>query len=132
MDKALLISIKPKYASMIYAGLKVVELRKVIPSQFEGHMAYIYETAPISMVTGYFVVGGFISLKKDMFWNTYGQLTMIPKTDFYRYFQNYEKAHGIISVGAHKFVNGIYINFFGLRRPPQSWCYIQDRPLQDF
>lgn len=132
MDKAILISIKPKYASLIYAGYKVVELRRVIPTQFEGHMAYIYETAPISKVTGFFVVGGLISLKKDLLWKRFGSLTMVSKTDFDNYFHNHEMAHGIISIDAHRFVNEVEITTFGLKRPPQSWCYVPEKPIQGF
>lgn len=132
MKKALLISIKPKYASLIYAGYKVVELRKVIPSQFDGNMAYIYETAPISKVTGFFVVGGFITLKKNLLWKRFGHLTMVPKTDFDNYFHNHEKAHGIISEEAHRFAYEHDITEFGLVRPPQSWCYVQEKPIHGF
>lgn len=132
MDKAILISIKPKYASLIYAGYKVVELRKVIPTQFDGHMAYIYETAPISKVTGYFIVGGFISLKKDLLWKRFGSLTVVSKTDFDNYFHNHEMAYGIISIDAHRFEYELDITTFGLKRPPQSWCYVPEKPIQGF
>lgn len=44
------LSIKPKYAKMIYDGRKTWEFRKVAPPI--GEPIYIYESAPVSAVTG--------------------------------------------------------------------------------
>ena len=63
---SIILSIKPKWASLIYAGKKEVEWRKSIPAAIVcGHsddgfvsiittQVYMYETAPVSLVTGFF------------------------------------------------------------------------------
>ena len=63
---SIILSIKPKWASLIYAGKKDIEWRKSIPAAVVcGHnddgfvsicttQVYMYETAPISLVTGFF------------------------------------------------------------------------------
>ena len=53
-----LISIKPNYCRMIYAGVKTVELRRrCSPSTLAGVQLYIYETSPTCAITGVCTVG---------------------------------------------------------------------------
>lgn len=55
MSKAILLSIHPKWAAKIYADDKWIEWRKSIPKQVkEGTKVYLYETAPMCKITGYF------------------------------------------------------------------------------
>ena len=56
--KAILITIKSDYASMIYAGMKTIELRKRTPKVPIGTPCLIYEPLPIGRVTGYFIYAG--------------------------------------------------------------------------
>ena len=56
--KAILITIKSEYASMIYAGYKRIELRKRTPKVPIGTPYLIYEPLPIGRVTGYFTYAG--------------------------------------------------------------------------
>lgn len=56
--KAILITIKSDYASMIYAGMKTIELRKRTPKVPIGTPCLIYEPLPIGRVTGYFTYAG--------------------------------------------------------------------------
>ena len=49
--KVIVMSIKPKYAKAIYEGRKHWEFRKAPPPLYE--RIYIYESAPVSKVTGW-------------------------------------------------------------------------------
>ncbi|MEP7297603.1 MAG: ASCH domain-containing protein [Burkholderiales bacterium] len=49
--RAVLLSIKPKYANLIIAGTKTVELRRSWPSNDVGVMV-IYSSAPVQRLTG--------------------------------------------------------------------------------
>ena len=51
VPKVIVMSIKPKYAKAIYEGRKHWEFRKVPPPLYE--RIYIYESAPVSKVTGW-------------------------------------------------------------------------------
>ena len=51
VPKVIVISIKPKYAKAIYEGRKHWEFRKAPPPLYE--RIYIYESAPVSKVTGW-------------------------------------------------------------------------------
>ena len=56
--KAILITIKSEYVSLIYAGYKTIELRKRTPKVPIGTLCLIYEPLPIGRVTGYFIYAG--------------------------------------------------------------------------
>jgi predicted transcriptional regulator len=50
--KTLLISIKPRYAEMIFSGVKTVELRRKEPRVGQGDRMVVYVSSPIMEVTG--------------------------------------------------------------------------------
>lgn len=56
--KAILITVRSEYASMIYAGYKTIVLRKNNPKVPIGTPCLIYEPLPIGRVTGYFTFAG--------------------------------------------------------------------------
>lgn len=56
--KAILITIKSDYASMIYAGSKTIVFRENNPKVPIGTPCLIYEPLPIGRVTGYFTFAG--------------------------------------------------------------------------
>ena len=62
-----LMAIKPKYAEMIYAGDKRFELRKMPPPC--NTWIYLYESAPVSAVTGKVYIGMQIKGDSAIAWN---------------------------------------------------------------
>lgn len=70
----LVISIKPKYAGLIYDGIKKIEFRKVPPRNLNSFYL-VYESAPVSKLTGYITfsaaftcrAGAMLGLIKDIF-----------------------------------------------------------------
>lgn len=56
----IVMSIHPEWAGKIYSGEKKIEWRKTKPRQYDSKMkVYLYETAPVKKVTGYFMVERF-------------------------------------------------------------------------
>lgn len=58
--RTLLMSIAPAYADQIYEGTKRHEYRRTRIHCRPGDLVKIYETAPVSAITGSFVVGSVI------------------------------------------------------------------------
>lgn len=131
MDKQLLISINPIYAKAIYEGRKRIELRRSLPKKLHSHLAFIYETSPISKVTGWVRIGGFIHMKKDEFWRRFGLMTGITEDEFFNYFNDIEDAHGAYIDSAHHLEIPFSLNDFKLNKPPQSYRYIDYHPYID-
>jgi len=66
--KAILLSIKPEWAEKIYNGEKTIEWRKSRPriDRNNRHMrVYVYETAPVKRITGYFTLHGTCAVDVD-------------------------------------------------------------------
>ena len=57
----IILSIHPKWAAKIYSGEKTIEVRKSFPKQ-NVNKVYIYETAPVKKITGFFVFTGLQSI----------------------------------------------------------------------
>lgn len=126
-----LLSIHPKYAAMIYAGEKKIELRTTIPRKYELCEDYIflYETAPIFAVTGWIKVSDYINVSKilngdrkdlkRMIIND-GRLTMEQikayKPNLQLWGWHIKEAY---SWGRNEYIT----RFSPSEKPPQSWCY---------
>lgn len=130
-----LLSIHPKYAAMIYAGEKKIELRTTIPRKYELCEDYIflYETAPIFAVTGWIKVSDYINVSKilngdrkdlkRMIIND-GRLTMEQikayKPNLQLWGWHIKEAY---SWGRNEYIT----RFSPSEKPPQSWCYTRSK-----
>lgn len=129
----IILSIKPKYAELIYSGKKTIEWRHTYPNKIIfSDVVYIYETAPVSMVTGSFKIN---PLLRPFFINSETFKFLLPETE-----KNLERwgqvsiedlkkyaARGPVwgwhIIDARRHV-GMPLNWFNLKRPPQSWQYL--------
>jgi len=135
MKKSVLLSIKPKYCELIASGKKTVEIRKNRPKIDVPFKCYIYctlnGTSEIPMeeyfngkwykkkgkVIGEFVCDGIYSWGADDL--TYGTY----------YASDYAKGKTLYAWHISDLV--IYdkpkeLSEFGLTRPSQSWCYVEE------
>lgn len=134
----IILSIKPKYAELIYSGKKTVEWRHTYPKKnfYWWDCVYIYETAPVKRVTGYFKVNPIIA-------PIYFDVDFLDRNDFYatNVKKNFEKwgqvsidqlkkyserspVYGWQIVKYERYICTESINWLNLKRPPQSWQYL--------
>lgn len=132
----IILSIHPKWAKLIYEGKKTIEWRKNKPKIFfPGLKVYIYETSPVRKVTGFFYWQGTKNLiirdpdyegqeiheaAKSVIENG-----CVPLEDLKKYQGNKEKIFGWICGVFEKFEQPSQLSDFGLKRPPQSWQYVE-------
>ena len=153
-DRAVLISIKPKYCELIASGKKTVEVRKTrpkIPTPFKGYIyctlsgmnefvesitleQYYYEKwyERKGNVIGEFVCDKIITVDCDSvapFDKESGKYidkeTCLDRDMLWKY------TDGSCAYGLHISDLKIYdapkeLSEFGLKRAPQSWCYVQE------
>lgn len=125
-------SIKPKYAELIYSGLKTVEVRKTIPHPLggwgNGPLAVLWYESGTGHVTGQStMIGGQIT--RDEFIGT----TCLTAEELSSYGTNKSGwFNGWSLKDALKFTAPVPLSVFGLSRPPQSWQYLDapDRLLE--
>lgn len=140
MSKAILLSIHPKWAKLIYEGKKTIEWRKNKPSlnmQRTPIRVFLYETAPVCKVTGYFFFYGtknliirepdyegqeICDLAKEII-----EAGCVPLEDLKKYQGSNYKIFGWICGLYEKFDTPKTLASFGLVRPPQSWQYVEEK-----
>lgn len=78
---AVLISIRPRFADMIFAGNKTVELRRVCPRVSPGDMALVYVSS-VKELKGTFEIGKIISASPTELWKKVGKKTASVERSF--------------------------------------------------
>lgn len=129
MDKhAVLFSVRPKFAQLIFNGKKTVELRRVCPRISEGDLALVYVSSPVKELQGGFEVGKIISASPSALWKKIGKKSGISQKDFYEYFRGKTRAHALIIKRAWKLSMPICLSALKRRkggfRPPQNFHYL--------
>ena len=123
-----ILSIHPEWAKLIYEGKKTLELRKNIPMNTV-NIVYLYETAPICKVTGFFKYFAYTRIKKthlELHKDIITEKSCVPVEEIKNYFGKSEEIFGWICNAGHKgnqFAYPVELSEFGIKRPPQSWCY---------
>ena len=130
----IILSLIPKYAELIYSGEKSIEWRHTYPNKIIfSDVVYIYETAPVSRVTGSFKINPFI---RPFFLNTETFKFLLPETqknierwgqvsiEYLKKYASRGPVWGWHIIDARRHV-AMPLNSFNLKRPPQSWQYLK-------
>lgn len=126
----IILSIKPKWAELIYSGKKTIEWRKSFPKRENIECIYLYETAPVKKVTGFFEWNGFEAIVFTADFNnifTTAQNVVdagcVPLEDLKKYIGDRIDLFGWKIKNPQKYKEPLPLSFFHFERPPQSWCY---------
>lgn len=136
----IILSIKPKWAELIYSGKKTIEWRKSYPTRDNIELVYLYETAPVKKVTGFFKYNYYYSLvfgvTKDGKPADGAQVLIdrgcVSLDDLKKYAGNTKELFGWKIKNPQKYKEPLDLSFFNFERerPPQSWCYdLSDLPF---
>lgn len=120
----ILLSIKPEYSELIYAGVKLWEYRRTIWKNQEVEDGIIYTSKPIQLITGTFKIGRILHLPLSELLLRTGGDTGISKEKFYQYFGAIEKGYAIELLWVYRLKNPLPIFKTLNINPPQSWRYV--------
>lgn len=153
MSKAVLISIKPKWCEKIASGEKTIEVRKTKPKIEPPFKCYIYETSGgreyrdpwmtviippngkmyngAQTIIGEFVCDKIIKVNCDSVDLFDDETKQYIGKECCLNAAEYHKYTLFKSFGWHISDLKIYdepkeLSEFGLKRPPQSWCYVEE------
>ena len=124
-----ILSIHPKLAKLIYEGKKTIEWRKSHPLNYipGNTKVYLYETAPIKKITGFFYLKSvgvytkkFFGLESSEEFIKYG---CVSKDDLIKYQGQSDCLYTWIIDRPTRLYQNYNITEFNIKRPPQSWCY---------
>ena len=123
-----LLPIHHKYAAAIYDGTKRYEIRKRIPNLHVGDYVFLYETSPIQLVTGYFIVDYIFKGKPASLYKQLQKWCGIPWDKYYTYTQGKEIVYWLYCHNPRKFTTPITLMDLGINYCPQSWVKLRCSP----
>jgi predicted transcriptional regulator len=128
-NRALLISIRPKFVESILAGTKTVELRRVKPRLQTGDLVVIYASGSTKGIVGAFEVEGVTSASPSVIWRKHNGGSGLEKAEFDRYFKGTDVGYAIRIGKLWRLPSIISLGTLRERcvgfRPPQSYHYWQ-------
>ena len=128
-DRAVLMSIKPRYADMIFAGTKTVELRRVCPKIKQGDLVLVYVSGPRMALVGGFVVDGIVAATPAELCRRHLKHSGLTQDAFLNYFEGATKAYGILIGRTWQFEEAAELAALRRRKggfhPPQSYRYVR-------
>lgn len=126
MNKALLLSIKPRFADAIFEGTKTFELRKVRPKVVAGDLVLVYVTIPRCRLEGAFKVSEVLEMAPAKLWLRVRGKCGVTSTEFNEYYSEKSTAFAIGVTEAWQLETAVGLN--ALRKeeivPPQGYRYL--------
>ncbi len=122
----IMMSIKPEYAERILNGSKRWEFRKSIPKDIDDcNHIYVYATAPVKKVVCALFIGDILYEEPSSLYELTKNTAGIGKDSFMWYFRDCKKGYAIGIRGKIVFDQPKDLSDFGIKRAPQSWCYVK-------
>lgn len=125
----LLLSLKPRYADLIFGGSKRAELRRRVLRLMEGRDVFIYVTSPVMELRGGFRVGRIWTGTREEIWAEVSRDAGVDRPDFDSYYAGRKVACALEITDVWEYTNPIGLN--RLRNQlqnyvvPQSWRYVK-------
>lgn len=129
-----LFSLKPRFAELIFAGEKTVELRRRIAPAMIEREAFIYVSSPVRMIRGGFRVSRVWTSDPESVWDEVSCKTGVAKAEYDAYYEGCGVAYALAlsDVWEHDDppkIEGVREVLPGFR-PPQSWRYAREQELE--
>ncbi len=119
-----LLSIKPEFADMIFAGTKKYEFRRTVFKKPEIKTVVVYASAPVQKVIGEFEVEEIISDHLQDLWKRTKKYAGINEKYFFDYFLEKEKGYAIKIRQPIKYKKALCLRKDFNTTPPQSFLYL--------
>jgi len=134
--RALLLSIRPKYADLIFSGQKKMELRRTRPRIGKDDLALIYVSSPVKSLVGAVLVTNVVELPPEALWRKAKRKAAVTRIEFDEYFAGAEKGFAIEFSRCWQLVEPVSLKTLRARRrgfhPPQSFRYLSGADLGNF
>lgn len=134
--KTAIFSIKPHYASLIFSGLKTVELRRKAPRLLEqGSQILFWESSPAKHLSGSARVVKLAHLRINKLWGNISNLAGISRNEFDEYFEGAEMGVALFLENPIEFDKKPKLPLLRQQigfEPPQSFRYASIAELEYF
>lgn len=119
-----LLSIKPKFAELIFNGSKKFEFRRTIFKNKNIKTVVVYASSPMQKVIGEFDIDLIINENIDVLWDLTKDGAGIEKDYFYEYFSERIKGYAIKIKMVKRYDEPLSLKDDFKINPPQSFVYI--------
>ena len=120
----IMMSIKTEYTDKIFDGIKLYELRKKTLKE-NVDTIIVYSSGKAKKVIGEFKIEKIIKDSPENIWNLGEKVLGIDKKSFFNYFKNSQYAYAIKVKDVIKYNLPKDLSDFGIKKAPQSFCYIK-------
>lgn len=129
--RAILLSVKPRFADQIVAGTKTVEFRRSWAAEPVG-LAVIYSSSPVQSLIGIVEIEGFILASPSTVWTKCrSRGPGIERKELMEYFSGKTQAYGVLLGSVSLPSTPISPkSLFKEFRPPQSYRYLSATELR--
>jgi predicted transcriptional regulator len=122
--RQVVMSVHPHYAEAIMDGRKKVEFRKR-PLASDVTVVWVYATAPVQRIVGYFEVGATCIATPTELWREFADVGCIDRADFDRYYAQNHLGAGIRIQSVIRLDEPAPIcDYLPSGVPPQSFAYV--------
>ena len=132
----LLLSLKPRYADLVFDGQKTVELRRRSLERMQGRDAFVYATTPERQLRGGFRIGKVWAGTPEKVWSLVSDRTGVEKADFDAYYAGRDVAYALEIVDVWEYTKPLTLDalkqVFRNFVVPQSWRYVKPEEYQAF
>ena len=134
--RPLIISLKPRYANLVFSGEKKVELRRRIPLGFVDRQVFVYVSKMRMALCGGFRIGTILCGAPNEVWTQVAHSACLDRTSFDAYYAGVEIAYALEITEVWEFEVPIELDTlrkqFGSFVAPQSWRYVNDDEHREF
>ena len=119
-----LLSIKPKYADLIFEGTKKYEFRRTIFKNTKIKTVIVYASSPVQKVIGEFEIDTILNEDIRSLWKKTKKHAGIDEEYFYQYFDSKERGFAIKIKNSRKYRKPLCLKEDFNLLPPQSFLYL--------
>ena len=134
--RPLLLSLKPRYANLVFDGLKTAELRRRDLRHMRGRDVFIYVTSPVKKLRGGFRGGEVWTGSPDEVWRVVCKDAGIERDDYDAYYAGREVAYALEITKVWEYAHPVGLstlkNRFQRFVAPQSWRYVKPEEYRSF
>lgn len=132
-ERAMLLSVRPRYAESILAGSKRAEIRRQRPGILPGTPVIIYATKPLAAVIGMASIDRVCAGAPADLWDQFHQHMGVTREEFNQYLSGLTTAYLLLLSGARRLNSPLTLddmresaNF----QPPRSYRYVNHSSLR--
>lgn len=128
-DRALLLSIRPRFAQLVLDERKTVELRRKAPRVHVGALVLLYASSPEKALVGTARVAAINTGTPNAIWKSSSGRTSLTRSEFDEYFDGTDEAVAISLEDVSRLEPARPLHAVRDENdwfePPQSFCYLE-------